>query len=152
MQDNHPSTVSFAITEPMSEIKVKTLVAGEVHRDQILLVTNEAFMADAFFKKPDYHLRFDARTVSHMIANKNAMFIVAICDENSEDICGSLYFNWTKELLENEKVKVIYVHRMTACAALTTYICAFDYMYSILVISPQCRCLKSTAKEALGKH
>jgi hypothetical protein len=83
----------------------RTFIATAENCAQILSVTNEAFMADAFFKKPEYHLRFDTDTVLDMIKAPNSAFILATFDKadiTSPEVCGSIFFNWTSELQSNE--------------------------------------------------
>lgn len=89
---------------------VRTFVATAENCADILSVTNEAFMADAFFKKPEYHLRFDTNTVLDMIKAPNSMFILATFDEienESPEVCGSIFFNWTSDLQSNKENKSI---------------------------------------------
>lgn len=74
---------------------VNTYIATEADYDSILALTNDAFMADAFFKKEEYHLRFDRPTVAHMIAAKNSRFIIATqVMEGVETQCGSIFLHW----------------------------------------------------------
>jgi len=55
-------------------------------------ITNEAFIADTFFKKPEYHMRFDFETVQTMINTQDSVFLIAKTNEN--EIVGSIYLNW----------------------------------------------------------
>jgi hypothetical protein len=81
---------------------VSTYIATAEDVDIILELTNDAFMADAFFKKPDYHLRFDAASVKEMIAAENSRFIIATMDVNGTDRkVGSIFFHWTVETTSN---------------------------------------------------
>ena len=57
----------------------------------IMLCTNDAFMADIFFKKPEYFLRFTLEDVEAMIQAENSAFLVA---QSGEDLVGSLYLHW----------------------------------------------------------
>jgi hypothetical protein len=70
--------------------------AALIHALQILEVTNDAFMADAFFKKDEYHLRFTLESVNTMISAKDSVFIIALDDnmDGSEMVLGSLYLHW----------------------------------------------------------
>jgi hypothetical protein len=65
--------------------------------------TNDAFMADAFFKKPEYHLRFTQEDVGRLMHTENSIFLVALPNSNdnnynaevsSREIMGSLYLHW----------------------------------------------------------
>eukprot|EP01031_Cornospumella_fuschlensis_P031564 gene31563-38149_t len=61
----------------------------------VVEVTNDAFMADTFFKKPEYHLRFTLDTVISMINTGNSVFILAETDRHSSRmVVGSLYLHW----------------------------------------------------------
>mmetsp|Transcript_1731 Transcript_1731/g.4047 ORF Transcript_1731/g.4047 Transcript_1731/m.4047 type:complete len:194 (-) Transcript_1731:1322-1903(-) len=63
--------------------------------ESILSLTNVAFMADSFFKKPDYHQRFDRESVLSMIQAERSEFILASTSiEGSQTDVGSLFLNW----------------------------------------------------------
>lgn len=67
------------------------------HQRLILDCTNDAFMADAFFKKPEYHIRFALADVERMMSEENSEFLVASASEGEEApdaIVGSLYLKW----------------------------------------------------------
>jgi GNAT superfamily N-acetyltransferase len=71
---------------------------------QIFDVTNEAFMADAFFKKEQYYARFECvKTVEDMMDRANSEFL-CICSKSTEDKCiaGSIYLQWEIEINDNE--------------------------------------------------
>ena len=73
-----------------------TYIATSEDVDTIMELTNDAFMADAFFKKPEYHLRFDSQTVNEMIAAENSRFVIATQIIDGEVVkCGSIFFHWT---------------------------------------------------------
>jgi hypothetical protein len=83
------------------EIEVATAASAE----NILELTNEAFMADAFFKKPEYHLRFDLPTVHDMIHAENSAFLLAKSNDAGGSFVGSLYLHW-EILRDNNHVQV----------------------------------------------
>lgn len=83
------------------EIEVATIASAEV----ILELTNEAFMADAFFKKPEYHLRFDRPTVHEMIQAENSAFLLAKSNDDEGAFVGSLYLHW-EIVRDNHNVQV----------------------------------------------
>jgi len=91
-----------------------TVIGSSQDIDIILELTNDAFMADAFFKKPEYHLRFTASQVDQMIQSDRSMFIIAkssnfnimTSDDKIDQKCGSLYFHWDSTLIDN-KLQVI---------------------------------------------
>lgn len=88
----------------MSEsLQIQVATIDQVN--QIVKLANEAFMADAYFKKPEHHLRFSEESVSKMIEEPNSAFLLC-CDVNQENsLVGSLYLQW--EIQEDaESVKV----------------------------------------------
>lgn len=70
--------------------------------DAVMAITNEAFVADEFFKKKDYHQRFDLPSVIEMINTENSAFILAetTVDDRTE-LVGSLYLHWEIKMDEN---------------------------------------------------
>lgn len=58
---------------------------------QIVEVTNDAFAADMFFKKPAYYSRFALEDVQRMIQAPQSVFIVAV---RGEEVLGSLFLHW----------------------------------------------------------
>lgn len=70
------SSSTFAIIE-----------ASKDHIEDIVTVTNDAFMADAFFKKPEYVLRFRRDEVVAMLQTENSGFLLAVRDG---EVIGSL--------------------------------------------------------------
>jgi hypothetical protein len=82
---------------------LQTHIATEGDYDSILSLTNDAFMADAFFKKAEYHLRFDRPTVKSMMAAPNSRFILASqSNDNSKVPCGSLFLHWEVTTTDTE--------------------------------------------------
>ncbi|XP_012554656.1 uncharacterized protein LOC100212726 [Hydra vulgaris] len=77
---------------------VQTVIATQNDIDNILRCTNDAFMADAFFKKPEYHHRFTRENVISKMSHKDSVFILArdgMASENSNnEVIGSIYLNW----------------------------------------------------------
>lgn len=63
---------------------------------QIVSITNEAFMVDAYFKKPDCLDRTSSEQVERILASENETFIVAFDGK----ILGSVYVHWDKENLK----------------------------------------------------
>lgn len=64
----------------------------------ILTITNDAFVADAFFKKMQYHERFDPATVDEMLAAENSVFLLAVSknptDAEAGGVVGSIFLHW----------------------------------------------------------
>ncbi len=91
-----------------SHIRVRVGTADQAI--DIKNVTNEAFMADSFFKKVEYHQRFTDEDVHTLMSASNAVFLVASESvsasassddvEEAEDtalpqeVLGSLYLCW----------------------------------------------------------
>ncbi|KAG9414545.1 hypothetical protein AC1031_007952 [Aphanomyces cochlioides] len=76
------------------EFAVRRAVPTDV--DAIVATAGDAFMADAFFKKPEYHVRFSNQDVQIMMKEPNAAFLVA---ESTTDhaIYGCIYVEWTDD-------------------------------------------------------
>lgn len=80
-----------------------TYTATAADHDVILELTNEAFMADAFFKKKEYHLRFDRPSVESMMAAENSRFILAAETRDGVEVpCGSIFLHWEVSRNDNE--------------------------------------------------
>lgn len=75
-----------------------TYIATLEDVNTVMELTNDAFMADAFFKKPEYHLRFDSQNIENMIAAENSRFVIATQAIDGDAVkCGSIFFYWTVE-------------------------------------------------------
>ena len=81
--------------------------------NDIMNVTNEAFLADTFFKKPEYHKRFTLDDVKGMINARESFFLLAIDSEDSTKtkVVGSIFvvldYDWKpayKSEIGNPKV------------------------------------------------
>ncbi len=72
------------------EREYEIIVASGEHAADIMRVTNEAYVADKFFKKPEYYDRFSLADVESMLKDPASDFLVA---RNVADgaIYGSLY-------------------------------------------------------------
>ena len=70
-------------------------VATKADAEAIRAVTNEAFMADAFFKLPEYHLRFTAAAVDELMSAPRSVFIVAVSPDGA--VRGSIHLEWQVE-------------------------------------------------------
>lgn len=66
--------------------------------EEIKEVTNDAFMADAFFKKEEYHLRFTSDDVLRLFEEDDSMFVIATLqdDAGKDYIVGSLHLHIDK--------------------------------------------------------
>jgi predicted N-acetyltransferase YhbS len=67
-------------------------VCRSVDYEKIRLITNEAFMHDAFFKKEEYVVRFGKDSVTDYMSNPQSTFLVA---EEKNELVGSIYLKWT---------------------------------------------------------
>lgn len=56
-------------------------------------LTNEAFQADAFFKKPEYHVRFSEEDIDKLFTTKQAAFLLVV-HRPTDTVCGSIYVTW----------------------------------------------------------
>ena len=70
--------VIYNLFSVASKPRVKYHVARFDHVDVIIEVTNDAFLADAFFKKKEYHKRFNRTEVMDMLNTENAIFLLAV--------------------------------------------------------------------------
>ena len=76
-------------------------VAMEEHLPLIVNVTNEAYVADEFFKKPQYHQRFDHDTVLKMMKAEGSMFLLAfVPSEGERQVRGSMFLRWTMDKID----------------------------------------------------
>jgi GNAT superfamily N-acetyltransferase len=73
----------------------------------IVYNTNDAYVADYFFKKPEYYNRFTEEDVESMISAPNSMFIVAKDNSPEKKICGSIYLHWD---INDQKIVGIHVY------------------------------------------
>lgn len=75
----------------------------------ILSCTNDAYVADTFFKKVEYHNRFTMKDVIDMIAAPESTFLVATTAiGEAETVCGSLYLTWKSTPTDySEKTEII---------------------------------------------
>ena len=83
---------------------MKFIVANEDLADQIKECTNDAFLADTFFKKSEYHQRFTINDVKEMINAKDSIFLALFDKTISDEIIGSIYLHWiiTSNLIDGE--------------------------------------------------
>lgn len=101
------STCVIIVVDLKMASKLYTTTATEDDFDSILLLTNEAFMADAFFKKDAYHLRFDLPTVREMFNSVNSKFIIARkCTDDIDVSCGSIFFHWEIDNSDEQLIQV----------------------------------------------
>ncbi len=68
---------------------------------QIVELSNEAFMVDAFFKKPEHYVRFSIEAVEKMIAEPNSAFILCCDKQDDNAIVGCMYLQW--HVVEDEE-------------------------------------------------
>ena len=81
----------------------------------IVTCTNDAYVADAFFKKPDYHDRFTEKDVQEMINTPDSVFIIAL-SLNDRAVCGSLYLQWSTEIPDGSSEEIKTVGKFSAVA------------------------------------
>jgi predicted N-acetyltransferase YhbS len=80
----------------MKEQKYHVIDATKEDSTAILEVTNEAFMADAFYKKPKYSLRFSSERVAKTFDAKDQYFLVAK-RASDQTIVGSIHLEVHKD-------------------------------------------------------
>ncbi|RHY29022.1 hypothetical protein DYB32_005522 [Aphanomyces invadans] len=89
----------------MTQWSITTRPAVPADASFILACTNEAFMADAFFKTKEHHNRYTLADVQAMLVAPNSNFVVAeITDHDQHDsahCCGSLYVKWAHHAQTN---------------------------------------------------
>ena len=73
----------------------------------IVSCTNDAYVVDAFFKKPEYHNRFTEKDVEELINTPQSIFVVVKDDAAAGAICGSLYLQWSAETVSSELTKTV---------------------------------------------
>ncbi len=78
---------------------------GDLQKDieTIKIVTNDAFQADTFFKKPEYYDRFTSENVHNLLKEKNSAFVL-VC--MGEEVRGSLYLHWEVKTMEGSADEV----------------------------------------------
>lgn len=84
----------------MKEQKYHVIEATKADSAAILEVTNEAFMADAFYKKPKYSLRFSSKRVAEVFDAKDQYFLVAK-RASDQTIVGSIHLKVHKNDASN---------------------------------------------------
>ena len=72
---------------------VRAAVRSDASR--IVALSNSAFMADAFFKTPEAHLRFTQPEVVRMMSTERAEFLLA--SNTSDEPVGSIFFEWERD-------------------------------------------------------
>lgn len=83
------------MVEKLSPSNCTTRLATVADAASILSCTNDAYVADTFFKKAEYHNRLTMKDVIDMIAAPESTFFVATTTiSEAETICGSLYLTW----------------------------------------------------------
>ena len=75
--------------------KCTTRQATVADAASIMSCTNDAYVADTFFKKVEYHDRFTMQDVIDMMTAPDSIFLIATTTTSQvETICGSLYLSW----------------------------------------------------------
>ena len=68
---------------------------------EVMKCTNDAFMADSFFKKEEFHQRFTISDVEEHMRNSNSLFLIASSEAEPGRIVGSILMNWTSSISNN---------------------------------------------------
>lgn len=82
----------------ISRIRTRIAQVGDI--SGIVRVTNEAFLADAFFKKPQFIQRFTEEDVLCLMQGDKAAFLLAEEENSSDSIAGSIFLQWENETVD----------------------------------------------------
>ena len=106
-------------TMESSSFKEDIVMAPATLQDvsSIVACTNDAYIADTFFKKPDYHDRFTEEDVREMINAPDSICIVAHTLKD-RSVCGSLYLQWSTETPDGSSTEIKTVGKFSAVAVL----------------------------------
>lgn len=105
------------VPEILSHNDYTTRFATSIDVESIVSCTNDAYVADKFFKKTDYHNRFTSQDVIEMISSPNSAFIVAEnCSDPNKAICGSLYLQWEHKATESDLARMKVIGKFSAVA------------------------------------
>lgn len=88
-----------------SSTRIRNLISCATIKDipSIVSCTNDAYIADAFFKKSCYVNRFTESNVLDLISATNSAFLISkSTDEKGSTVCGSIYILW--EMVPSEDV------------------------------------------------
>jgi hypothetical protein len=100
MQD-HQGTAQTILVGTNNDYVTRLATSEDVL--SIVSCTNDAYVADTFFKKAEYHDRFTANDVMGMMSSPNSAFIVATrCSDPDNLVCGSLYLQWECKQAESK--------------------------------------------------
>lgn len=87
------SDTTFLCTIMAAAIAIR--IANGADAESIVAVTNDAFMADAFFKKPEAVLRFSLDGVHKMINAEHSVFLLAeLPVDDALAVCGIIFLHW----------------------------------------------------------
>lgn len=97
----------------------------------IVQISNDAFMADAFFKKPAYVLRFDEKGVANMVSNPAESGVFLLARDADGETVGSVHIEPLKKVLSansapkvSRACKLAYACIITVSTAyIPVYIC-----------------------------
>ena len=84
--------------------------ASKLHVQSITDVTNEAFVVDRFFKKPNYFNRFEVEDVEKLMTKENSLFLIAT-NESKEfssynGVVGSIFLHFDIDWTDESSVNV----------------------------------------------
>ncbi|XP_002154911.2 uncharacterized protein LOC100213636 [Hydra vulgaris] len=107
---------------------VQIVIATQNDIDNILRCTNDAFMANTFFKKPEYNYRFTREDVVSKISHKNSVFFLArdSTTTSNDDVIGSIHLYWRTKtewvVVDNDSIpKVTLVGTFSAISVPSKY-------------------------------
>lgn len=108
--------------DAISPPKCTTRHATEADAASIMSCTNDAYIADTFFKKVEYHDRFTMQDVIDMIVAPDSIFLIATTNTSHiETVCGSLYLSWNSTSTGRSDKKDQIVGKFSAVAVRGEY-------------------------------
>jgi predicted N-acetyltransferase YhbS len=103
----------------MASLSIRPAIDSDA--EAIVAVTNDAFMADAFFKKPEAILRFSLDGVTKMIREERSIFLLAeLPGDGANQVCGSIFLHWDFSEAKND-VPMQFIGKFSAVSVPTAF-------------------------------
>ena len=81
----------------MDNLRIQTATLESARK--VMDCTNDAFMADSFFKKSEYHQRFTLSDVEEHIRKENSLFLIATSEtEPGDQVFGSILIDLSRNV------------------------------------------------------
>eukprot|EP00048_Salpingoeca_helianthica_P017464 m.237358 g.237358 ORF g.237358 m.237358 type:complete len:181 (-) comp21085_c0_seq1:23-565(-) len=80
-------------------ISISTRLLAKSDYPAVIRIVNQAFMVDAFFKKPEFHNRLDAvgSQLDELLAQPGHTVLVAHETQGEQSVVGCIHVHWYKE-------------------------------------------------------